>query len=140
MRERAAFDYALIRVVPRVEREEFLNAGAVIYCPARRFLAARVELDRSRLAALDASLDLDLLEQHLQAIPAICAGDVRAGPMACLTHSERFHWVVAPRSTVVQTSPVHAGLTDDPARELEHLIETMVRWLPGSPASRRNSS
>jgi hypothetical protein len=136
MRERAAFDYALIRVVPRVEREEFLNTGAVIYCPARRFLAARVELDRSRLAALDASLDLDLLEQHLQAIPAICAGDVRAGPMAGLTHSERFHWVVAPRSTVVQTSPVHAGLTDDPARELEHLIETMVRWLPGSPASR----
>ena len=137
MRERAAFDYALIRVVPRVEREEFLNVGAVLYCPTRRFLAARVELDRGRLAALDASLDLDLIEKHLQAIPAICAGDARAGPMAALSHSERFHWVVAPRSTVVQTSPVHGGLADDPARELEHLINTMVRCLPRSPASSR---
>jgi hypothetical protein len=127
MPERAAFNYALIRVVPRVEREEFLNAGAVLYCPARRFLAARVELDRARLAALGVPLDLELVEKHLQAIPAVCAGDAGAGPMATLTLSERFHWVVAPRSTVVQTSPVHTGLTHDPARALDHLIETMVR-------------
>jgi Protein of unknown function (DUF3037) len=127
MPERAAFNYALIRVVPRVEREEFLNADAVLYCPTRRFLAARVELDRNRLAALSVPVDLDLIEQHLRSIPAVCAGDAAAGPMATLTLSERFHWVVAPRSTVVQTSPVHTGLTEDPARALDHLMDTMVR-------------
>jgi hypothetical protein len=124
---RAAFDYALIRVVPRVEREEFLNVGAVVHCPTRAFLAARVELDRRRLAALGGDVDLDLVEQHLRAIPAICAGDPAAGPLALLPQSERFHWVVAPRSTVVQTSPVHVGLTEDPAQALERLMETMVR-------------
>src|SRR5256885_4605347 len=127
MPARAAFDYALIRVVPRVEREEFLNVGAVVYCPTRAFLAARVELDRQRLAALGAPVDLDLVERHLQAIPAICAGAPDAGPLARLPLSERFHWVVAPRSTVVQTSAVHTGLSDDPALALDHLMDTMVR-------------
>jgi DUF3037 family protein len=127
MPARAAFDYALIRVVPRVEREEFINVGAVVYCPTRAFLAARVELDRALLAALGEPLDLDLVEQHLQAIPAICAGLPDAGPLARLPLSERFHWVVAPRSTVVQTSAVHTGLSEDPAQALDHLMDTMVR-------------
>jgi hypothetical protein len=129
MPTRAAFDYALIRVVPRVEREEFLNVGVVVFCPARRFLAARIELDRARLAAFagDAAFDLDLVERHVNVIAAICAGDPAAGPMASLPPSERFHWLVSPRSTMVQTSPVHSGLTDDPAATLDHLLATMVR-------------
>jgi hypothetical protein len=127
MPARAAFNYALIRVVPRVEREEFLNVGAVVFSPTRAYLGARVELDRIRLAALGAPIDLDLVQQHLEAIPAICAGDPAAGPLARLPLSERFHWVVAPRSTIVQTSPVHTGLSDDPAEALDHLMATMVR-------------
>jgi hypothetical protein len=129
MPTRAAFDYALVRVVPRVEREEFLNVGAVVFCPTRRFLAARIALDRARLAALagDAAFDLDLVERHVNAIAAICDGDPAAGPMAALPPSERFHWLVSPRSTMVQTSPVHSGLTDDPAATLDHLMATMVR-------------
>jgi hypothetical protein len=124
---RAPFDYALIRVVPRIDREEFLNVGAIVHCPTRGFLAAAVELDRQRLAALGAAVDLELIEQHLRAIPALCAGDPTAGPLAALPARERFHWLVAPRSTAVQTSPVHTGLTDDPAQALEHLMATMVR-------------
>jgi hypothetical protein len=129
MPTRAAFDYALVRVVPRVEREEFLNVGAVVFCPTRRFLAARIALDRARLAALagDPSFDLDLVAKHVNAIAAICDGDPAAGPMATLPPSERFHWLVSPRSTMVQTSPVHSGLTDDPAATLDHLMATMVR-------------
>jgi hypothetical protein len=130
MPARAAFNYALVRVVPRIEREEFVNAGVVLYCPTRRYLDARIELPRERLAALGGPVDLDLIEQHLRAIPAICAGDPSAGPMATLPLSERFHWLVSPRSTVVQTSPVHTGLTEDPAASLDHLLATMVR-LPG---------
>ena len=128
MPARAAFNYALIRVVPRVEREEFLNVGAVVFSPTRAYLGARVELDRTRLAALGAPIDLDLVQRHLEAIPAICAGDPAAGPLARLPLSERFHWVVAPRSTIVQTSPVHTGLSDDPAEALDHLMATMVRF------------
>jgi Protein of unknown function (DUF3037) len=127
MPTRAPFDYALIRVVPRVEREEFLNVGAVVFCPTRAFLAARIDLDRNRLLALGAPLDLDLVERHLRAIPAICAGQPSAGPLARRPIGERFHWVVSPRSTVVQTSPVHSGLSDDPAAALDRLMDTMVR-------------
>ena len=129
---RAAFNYAVIRVVPRVEREEFVNVGAVVYSPTRAFLAARTELDRDRLAALGAPLDLDLIEHHLTAMVAVCAGDPGAGPLARLPLSERFHWVVSPRSTVVQTSAVHTGLSDDLPAALEHLMDTMVR-APRSP-------
>ncbi len=135
MPARAAFDYALIRVVPRVEREEFVNAGVVLYCPTRRFLEARIDLQPERLAALGAPVDLDLIEQHLRVIPAICAGDPSAGPIAVLSQSERFQWVVSPRSTVVQTSPVHTGLAEDPAAALDHLVATMVR-VPGVEGSR----
>jgi hypothetical protein len=122
----AAFDYALVRVVPCVERGEFVNVGAILFCRARRFLDARIELDEARLRALWPAVDLDEIRAHLEAITRICAGVPEAGPIGRLPLPERFHWLVAPRSTVIQTSPVHSGLTDDPAGALEHLMERMV--------------
>jgi hypothetical protein len=120
----------VLRVVPRVERCEFVNAGAVVYCHATGFLGARVELDEARALALDPGLDLDLVRRHLGAVVALCAGDPSAGPNADRPAGERFRWLVAPRSTVVQTSHVHTGLADDPAAELDRLIRTVVQ-LPG---------
>jgi hypothetical protein len=121
------YDYAIIRVVPRVERGEFLNVGVIVSCPANGFLEARLALDEPRLLALDATLDIACLRAHLAAIPAICAGGTPAGPLGQLTRRERFHWLVAPRSTVIQTSPVHTGQGKDLAAVLEHLLDTMVR-------------
>ena len=122
----SCYDYAILRVVPRVEREEFLNAGVILFCLERDFLAARVALDRARLAALHEAADLGLIEEHLAAIPRICAGGPDAGPIGRLTQRERFPWLVAPRSTMVQVSPVHTGLTDDPARALDEVFRRMV--------------
>ena len=127
MHEHCTYDYAIIRVVPKVEREEFINAGVIVSCPARRFLEARIELDEGRLRALDPTLDLESIRAHLAAIPAICAGGAQAGPIGQLTQRERFHWLVAPRSTIIQASPVHTGRCKDPAALLEHLLDTMVR-------------
>jgi hypothetical protein len=126
------FDYAVVRVVPRVERDEFINAGVILYCRPLDFLDARVFLDRVRLAALTppTSMDVDALEEALALIPRICAGDPAAGPIARMSQAERFHWLVAPRSTMTQVSPVHAGLCEDPARTLEHLVDRMVRVKP----------
>jgi Protein of unknown function (DUF3037) len=123
-----SFEYAVVRVVPRVEREEFLNAGVILYCRSLRFLDARVALDRARLQALssDPALDLDTIERALAMIPRICAGDAAAGPIAALDQAERFRWLCATRSTVNQVSPVHAGLCDDPAAMLDHLMTKMV--------------
>lgn len=117
------FEYALLRVVPRPEREEFINAGVVLYCPAPRFLDARFHLDPERLRALDPKLDPKAVLAHLKAVREICAGE---GYIGRLPPSERFGWLVAPRSTVVQPSPVHTGLTEDPEQALEHLIKVMV--------------
>jgi len=125
--DRDTYDYAIVRVVPKVEREEFVNAGAIVSCPARGFLAAAIELDEPRLLALDGTLDLAEIRAHLAAIPLICAGGEAAGPIGMLPPRERFHWLVAPRSTVIQTSPVHTGRCGDPAALLEHLLGTMVR-------------
>jgi hypothetical protein len=127
MRTLAAYDYAVVRVVPRVERGEFLNVGVIVSCESARLLQARIELDEARVLALDPTLDLELLRQHLGAIPRICAGDADAGPIAALPLRARFHWLTAPRSTVVQTSPVHRGQCADPASALEHLLQRMVR-------------
>jgi hypothetical protein len=121
------FQYAIIRVVPRVERGECLNAGVVLLCRPRRFLAARVGLDRARLAALAPGVDPATIETHLAAIERIAAGHPAGGPIARLGQGERFHWLVAPSSTVIQPSEVHTGLADDPAAELEHLFERLVR-------------
>lgn len=123
---RSCYDYAILRVVPRVEREEFVNAGVILFCFARDFLAARVALDGGRVTALHPQADLVTIEEHLAAIPRICAGGPDAGPMGRLSRRERFHWLVAPRSTVVQVSPVHTGLCDEPARALDDVFERMV--------------
>ena len=122
----SSFDYAVVRVVPRVDREEFLNAGVILFCLERDFLAARVQVDERRLRALWPEIDLDLIRQHLQAIPKICAGSPDGGPIARLSLRERFHWLVAPRSTVIQVSPVHAGLCESPERALDELFDQMV--------------
>lgn len=127
MPDQPTYDYAVIRVVPRVEREEFVNVGVILSCPAKRFLEARIEVDEQRLRALDSSLDLESIRAHLATIPAICSGGEEAGPIGRLPQRERFHWLVAPRSTVIQTSPPHTGCCDDPAEVLERLMKRMVR-------------
>ena len=130
-----SFDYALIRVVPRVELEEFVNAGVVVFCLEREFLEARVELDRARVLALFPGAELPGIEEHLRAVPRICAGGDGSGPIGRLPVRERWHWLVAPRSTVIQLSAVHTGLCEDPRAELDRLMEGMVgaRVSPPSP-------
>lgn len=127
MPARSSFDYAVVRVVPRVEREEFINAGIILYCLSRGFLGARVELDEARLKALAPDVDVALVRSHLESIPRVCAGGRAAGPVGGLSQKERFHWLVAPRSTLIQTGPVHSGLCEEPAAALEHLLERVVR-------------
>ncbi|AXC14272.1 hypothetical protein ACPOL_5012 [Acidisarcina polymorpha] len=121
MPARNSFDYAVLRVVPRVERGEFINAGVVAFCLEQRFLEARIVIDEARLLALWPDIDLDAVRRHLEAIPKICAADSTAGPIAQLSQRERFHWIVSPRSTIIQVSPVHTGICDHPAESLEHL-------------------
>ena len=127
MPDLCTYDYAIIRVVPKVEREEFVNVGVIVSCPAKGFLEARIELDEQRLKALDATLDIESIRPHLASIIAICAGGKQAGPIGQLSQRERFHWLTAPRSTTIQTSPVHTGHTTNPVSVLEHLLESSVR-------------
>jgi len=121
------YDYAVVRVVPRVERGEFVNAGIILSCDVERILLASIELDEKALLALDSRVDMDLVRSVLESIPAICAGGEAAGDLGRMSARERFHWLVAPRSTIVQTSPVHTGQCSDPGAALEHLMQTMVR-------------
>ncbi len=121
------YNYAIIRVVPRVERGEILNVGAVVFSRPRRFLAAAIAVDRARLHAFAPTLDLDLLLDHLAIFQAIAAGEPAGGPLAALPQSERFHWLVAPRSTIIQTSPVHIGRCADPAAALDDLLQRYVK-------------
>jgi hypothetical protein len=123
---REDFQYAIVRVVPRVERGECLNAGVVLFCRRLGFLGARTALDAAALAALAPDCDPREVLPHLEAIERIAAGDPGGGPIAALEPSDRFHWLTAPSSTMVQSSPVHTGLTADPAAELEHLFEKLV--------------
>jgi Protein of unknown function (DUF3037) len=125
--ERHVFDYALVRVVPRVERGEFVNAGVIVFCSTAGFLDCRIALDRARLQALDPSIDVAEVENHLAIIPKICAGGGEAGSIGALPQRARFHWLVAPRSTVIQTSPVHSGVHDDLGAALTGLFEKLVR-------------
>jgi hypothetical protein len=127
-----SFDYAVVRVVPRVERAEFINAGVIIFCLQQRFLEARVQVQPDRLQALWPEIDLDLVRQHLEAIPKIAAGDPAAGPIALLSQRERFHWLVAPRSTIIQISPVHSGLCDHPHDLIGQLASRFVDVSPNS--------
>jgi hypothetical protein len=119
----------MLRVVPRVDREEFINAGVIVFCAEQPFLGARVQIDEPRLKALwpalDPALDIDLVRQHLEAVPRICSGDPSAGPIARLAPRERFHWLVAPRSTIIQVSPVHSGLCETPADALDRLFRQL---------------
>ena len=127
MHDRKVYEYAIVRVVPRVDREEFVNVGVIVSCPARGFLEASIELDEQRLKTLDPGLDMVAIRAHLAAIPAICSGGPEAGEIGQLPPRRRFEWLTAPRSTVIQTSPVHTGYCQDPGVVLESLLETMVR-------------
>ncbi len=122
-----SFNYGVVRVMPRVERGEFINVGIILFCRALRYLEAKIELDETRLLALYPAVDLDEIRQHLAVIPKICAGGPDSGPIGQLSQQERFHWLVAPRSTIIQVSPVHSGFCSSPADTLEHLINTLVR-------------
>ena len=120
------YDYAIVRVVPRVERGEFVNVGVIVSCDATDSLATRIELDPARVLALDPDADIDAIRTALAGIDAVCAGSAAAGSLAGLSARERFHWLVAPRSAVIQTSPVHTGRTTEPATVIDHLFATMV--------------
>ena len=121
------YDYAIVRVVPRVERGEQVNVGVILSCVDAEFLEARIEIDRDMLLALDPSLDLEAIEAVLASIGTVCAGGDGAGPIGLLPPRARFRWLVSPRSTVIQMSPVHTGRTTDPGGALDRLVATMVR-------------
>ena len=124
---RSPYQYAIIRVVPHVERGEAINVGVVLLCRPSAFIGARTALDEGRLRAIAPDADVASIQRHLEAIDRVAAGDQRGGPIAKLSSAERFHWLVSPASTIIQPSEVHTGLTDDPAAELERLFETLVR-------------
>ncbi|MEP6535608.1 MAG: DUF3037 domain-containing protein [Bryobacteraceae bacterium] len=126
MPELHSFDFAIIRIVPRVEREEFVNAGVIVFCLGQKFLRAQVQADPARVLALWPTIDMELVRQHLEAFPKICDGDAGAGPIAKLSARERFHWLVAPRSTMIQISAVHSGLCESPDAVLEEMFRQMV--------------
>ena len=121
-----SFEFALLRVVPRVERGEFINAGLILFCLAKKTLLCRLHTDENRLQALWPQLDQEELARHLAVFPAICQGLENAGPISRLTQRERFHWLTAPRSTVIQISPVHSGLCHDPETALNELFYSLV--------------
>lgn len=125
------YDYAIVRVVPRVERQEFINAGVIVSCQTKDFLQAHIELDERRLLAFAPDVDVQMVRENLASIPLICLGGAQAGTIGGLSQRERFHWLVAPRSTIIQTSAVHTGRCADPRAALDHLVATMVRQ-PGA--------
>jgi hypothetical protein len=122
-----AYEYAVIRVVPRAEREEFVNVGVILFCDACNFLSARVELDEGRLLALGPEIDMAIVKDHLDGVSRVCLGGASTGPIGLLSLRERFRWLVAPRSTILQTSAPHAGLCEQPDIALERLLDQLVR-------------
>jgi hypothetical protein len=120
------YEWAVVRLVPRVERCEFINVGAIVYCQALDYLAAAVEVDEARARALDPGVDMAAVRAHLEAVEQLCQGAAGTGMSGERSQGDRFRWLTAPRSTMVQTSPIHTGLTEDPARELQRLMATMV--------------
>jgi hypothetical protein len=127
MPSRSAFTYAVLRVVPDIEREEFVNAGLILFDRERRFLRARTDLDVAALAALNGDCDLDAIRAQLELVEAIASGTTEVAPFAAMSQSERFHWLTTPRSTLIQPGPLHAGVTDDPDATFEHLYGVLVR-------------
>lgn len=130
--ERLPYEYAVLRIVPDEARAEFVNAGVILFCPTRRFLGARVAFPLERLAALSPDANVAQAREHLAAVVKICEGGAEAGALGELSAAERFRWLTSPRNTLIQTSPVHSGLTDDPAMTLEHLLATLVQTSPKS--------
>lgn len=126
MAEPCTYDYAVVRVVPDVARGEYLNVGVVLYAKSHRALLSRIELDEGRLAAVAPAADVAMIRSHLESIERICRGGPAAGPHADLDASQRFHWLTAPRSTIIQLSPVHSGICDDPAAETDRLFARLV--------------
>lgn len=122
----SSFDYVVLRVVPRVERQEFVNVGVIVFCLEKRFLEARVHVDEARLRALWPAVDVDLVRQHADAVVRICAGDALAGPVAQLSQRERFHWLSSPRSTMMQVSAVHTGICSEPEGLVDRLFRQLV--------------
>jgi hypothetical protein len=127
VRDKHLFEYAVVRVIPRVDREEFLNVGVILYCPAQDFLQTAFELNQERLRAFAGDLKVSEIEEHLIAFEQICAGGATAGAIGKLPLGERFRWLTAPRSTVVQTSPVHTGLCLNASETLARLLTKLVR-------------
>lgn len=123
----AWYDYAVIRVVPVVERGEFVNAGIILRARTLNYLDVRIELDEARLLALAPDIDMAVIRSHLEVFDAIAAGDPKGGPIAAMNQSQRFHWLTTPRSTVIQTSPAHVGRCSDPEQALEDLMDALVR-------------
>ncbi len=121
-----SYDYAIVRLVPHVERGEHLNVGVILFCRTRRFLNALIHLDEARLLALDSQLDVALVREHVERIPLLCIGGKQAGPIGELSQPERFHWLVSPRSALIQLSPVHSGICADPESALHHLLKKLV--------------
>ena len=121
------YSYAIVRVVPHVERGELVNVGVVLFARTVPLLIARMDLDSDRVRALAPDVDLDLVARHLRVFEAVCAGEPEGGPVAALPAPERFHWLTAPRSTIIQTSPVHLGRCDDAEVALNDLLERYVR-------------
>lgn len=136
MPERCAFEYAVVRVVPHVEREEFVNAGVILFCDAHDYLAAHIEISEARLLAIAPDVDLALVRRHLEVIPHLCEGGPSAGPIGELPRRERWRWLVAPRSTILQTSAPHAGLCERPEEWLARLVDRVVR--PPRAGNRRS--
>jgi len=127
VRDLCSFDYAIVRVVPRVDRGEFINAGVILFCSTKAYLDARIELDRERLTALAPAIDIPLVESHLAVIPSVCRGGEEAGAIGQLAQRARFHWLIAPRSTIIQMSPMHSGVHEDPAIALDSLFRKLVK-------------
>jgi len=137
VRDCHAYDYAVIRVVPQVEREEFVNVGVILSCPDRQYLGTRLHLDPARLRAFAPELDDEVVRRHLASFEAVSRGGPDAGPIGELAARQRFHWLVAPRSTVIQTSPAHTGWCRDPEQTLERLLHQYVAVAPANTAERR---
>ena len=125
MQELSSYEYAIVRVVPRVECEEFVNVGAIVFCRVKNFLEARIDLDPTKILRIFPEADLWEIERHLMSISLICQGGHAAGPIGQLEQHERFQWLVAPRSTIIQTSPTHSGLCDNPSQALDQLVKNM---------------
>jgi hypothetical protein len=127
MSDYCTFDYAILRLVPRVELEEFFNVGVIVSCPKFKFLQSRTAVREGKLRCFDPELPLATVEEYLAIVPRICSGDADAGPIAGLTQRERFYWLTAQRSTIIQSSPVHTGLTEDPKATIDRLFTRHVR-------------